>query len=389
MHYMLIAGEASGDLHGAALMEALAATDPEATFNFIGGDAMAGVARKKPIIHISRMAFMGFSAVVRNLGTIRANLSTARDAVRLMHPDALILIDYPSFNLKVAEYAHSLGVPVYYYISPKLWAWKKWRIRLIKKFVRRVFAILPFEPEFYVANGAEAVYVGNPSVGEIERLRHRVASREDFLSRHGLRDRPLIALMPGSRLGEIRKNLPVMLGAVAEFPQYRPVIVAAPSVPPGVYAAAGARGVPLIKEEHAAFILAHCRAAVVTSGTATLETALTGVPQVAVYRANGSRVSYELMSRILDVKYVTLPNLIVNRAIIPELLLHECTSRAVADCLRPLLREGSAEREAQLAGYAEMRAILGDDDAAATTAELIYADLTVGEEVYRKFRMKN
>ncbi len=389
MHYMLIAGEASGDLHGAALMEALAATDPEATFNFIGGVAMAGVARKKPIIHISRMAFMGFSAVVRNLGTIRANLSTARDAVRLMHPDALILIDYPSFNLKVAEYAHSLGVPVYYYISPKLWAWKKWRIRLIKKFVRRVFAILPFEPEFYVANGAEAVYVGNPSVGEIERLRRRTAPREDFLSRHGLRDRPLIALMPGSRLGEIRKNLPVMLGAVAEFPQYRPVIVAAPSVPPGVYAAAGARGVPLIKEEHAAFILAHCRAAVVTSGTATLETALMGVPQVAVYRANGSRVSYELMSRILDVKYVTLPNLIVNRAVIPELLLHECTSRAVADRLRPLLREGSAEREAQLAGYAEMRSILGDDDAAAATAELIYADLTVGEEVYRKFRMKN
>ena len=389
MHYMLIAGEASGDLHGAALMEALAATDPDAAFNFIGGDAMAAVARKKPIIHISRMAFMGFSAVVRNLGTIRANLSTARDAVRLMHPDALILIDYPSFNLKVAEYAHGLGVPVYYYISPKLWAWKKWRIRLIKKYVRRVFAILPFEPEFYVANGAEAVYVGNPSVGEIDKLRRRTASREEFLARHNLRDRPLIALMPGSRLAEIRSNLPVMLGAVAEFPQYRPVIVAAPSVPPGIYAAAGARGVPLVKEDHAAFILAHCRAAVVTSGTATLETALMGVPQVAVYRANGSRLSYELMSRILDVKFVTLPNLIANRPIIPELLLHECTSRAVADHLRPLLREGSPEREAQLAGYAEMRAILGDDDAAATAAELIFADLTVGEEVYKKFRIKN
>lgn len=386
MHYFLIAGEASGDLHAAALMEALAAVDPEAAFNFIGGDRMAAVARKKPIIHISRMAFMGFSEVLRNLGTVRANLRTARDAVRLMHPDALILIDYPSFNLKVAEYASSLGVPVYYYISPKLWAWKKWRINAIKKYVRRVFAILPFEPEFYIANGAEAVYVGNPSVGEIGRLRGQAAPRAEFLARHCLRDRPLIALMPGSRLNEIRRNLPVMLGAVAEFPQYRPVIVAAPSVPPGVYAAAGARGVPLIKEDHAALILAHCRAALVTSGTATLETALMDVPQVALYRANGSRLSYELMSRILDVKFVTLPNLITNSPVVPEMLLHECTARAVAERLRPLLREGTPEREAQREGYRRMREILGDNDAAATTAELIYADLTVGEEIYRHFR---
>lgn len=376
MHYFLIAGEASGDLHGSHLIKALKHYDHEAVVTFLGGDLMSAAAGEQPIIHYRDMAFMGFSEVLRNLGKVTGNLSKAKNALEMAMPDALILIDYPSFNLKVAAKAAKLGIPVYYYISPKIWAWKKWRVRDIRKLIRRVFCILPFEPDFYKDNDYNrAVYVGNPSVAEIDTDLRNAPQRQEFLTRHKLRDRALIALMPGSRRGEIRNNLPIMIAAADTFPQYRGIIVGAPGIDDSLYAEFGAKNIPVIREDNASAILAHCRAALVTSGTATLETALAGVPQVVCYRANGSKISYDLMKRILDIDYVSLPNLIAGEMIVPEMLLHTCTPELVAEQLAPLLRLDSDARNTQIAGYQRIRHILGTTNAAATSANAITKDL--------------
>lgn len=374
MKYFLIAGEASGDLHGSHLIKALRELDKEAEFIFCGGDKMSEAAGVKPLIHYKEMAFMGFSEVLRNLGAVGRNLRTARQALKSAKPDKLILIDYPSFNLKVAETAHKLGIPIYYYISPKIWAWKKWRVRDIKRLVSKVLSILPFEPEFYRENGyGNCIYVGNPSVEEVDADLAAAPSREEFLKKNKLRDRPLIALMPGSRKGEIRNNLPIMRLAADSFPQYRPIIIGAPGIDDSMYDAMGGLGVPVVREKSATDALVHCRAAIVTSGTATLEAALTGTPQVVCYRSNGAKISYEILKRVLNVKHVSLPNLIVGSTIIPEMLVHQCTVDGVAAELAPLLRLDSEARQAQLDGYREMRNILGTNNAAATAAHLIFS----------------
>lgn len=376
MHYFIIAGEASGDLHASHLISALKKADSKAVITFLGGDKMAQASGEEPLVHYRDMAYMGFSEVLRNLDKISANLRTAKQAVRMAKPDCLILVDYPSFNLKVAAAAAKENIPVYYYISPKIWAWKKWRINDIRRLVRRMFAILPFEPAFYRANNFDATYVGNPSVAEIDAKLAEADSREVFLAKYSLRDRPLVALMPGSRRGEIRNNLAVMNLAVSRFPQYRGVIIAAPGVSDDIYRENGAGNLPILRPSAAPEVLAHCRAALVTSGTATLECAICGVPQVVCYRANGAKISYDIMKRILNVSHVSLPNLIVGCTIIPEQLVHLCTPDLVAEQLAPLLRLDSAEREAQLKGYADMRARLGTEDAAANTARAIIDDLT-------------
>ena len=380
MHYFIIAGEASGDLHGGALATALKTLDTGAVITFIGGNAMSEAVGETPLLHCRDMAFMGFGEVVRNIGRIQSNLRFAKDSVLAAKPDALILIDDPSFNLKVAAKAHKAGIPVYYFIPPKVWAWKKWRLATMRRLVRRVLSILPFEPEFYKAEGAEAVYVGNPSVAEVAAEVAAADSRDVFLARHKLRDRPLVALMPGSRQAEIRENLPIMAAAVDRFPQYRGVIIGSSDIPDALYARYGGR-LPIVREPHAARILVHCRAALVTSGTATLETALAGVPQVAMYHGNGSEMMYKVMKRVLTIPYVTLPNLIANRDIIPELLLHQCTADSAAGHLGPLLRD-TPERNAQLQGYSEISRILGTENAADNAAALIIEDL----EKIRKWR---
>ena len=367
MHYFIIAGEASGDLHGAALIDALRVADPDARFSFLGGDKMTVAAGAEPIIHNRDMAFMGFSEVIRHLPAIFSNLSTTRRELLSHRPDCLILIDYPSFNLKVAKTASEAGIPVFYYISPKIWAWKEWRIKSIRRYVRRMFSILPFEREFYSRHKFPVDYVGNPSVEEIDKLRSSLKERKDFLAEHKLRDRPIIALLPGSRMGEIRCNLPVMVEAVRRFPQYRPVIAGAASIPDDVYASLCEY--PVVRDA-TVDLLANSRAAVVTSGTATLETALLGVPQGVVYRSNGSKLAYKIMRRFIKVDFISLPNLIAGREIIPELILHNCTPDTIADNLAPLLTDTPA-RTAQLTDYDEMRAVLGTSTAATTTADLI------------------
>lgn len=373
MVYMLIAGEASGDLHASHLMASIRRHDPKAQFVFLGGDLMAAQAGREPVVHYRDMAFMGFSEVIRNIGSIRRNLKLARKVLEKVRPDCLILIDYPSFNLKVAATAHNAGIPVYYYISPKVWAWKEWRVKTIKKLVDKMFVIFPFEVEWYRSrHGMDVTYVGNPSIAEIDAAIAAAPDADEFTTLHKLRQRPIIALLPGSRRGEIRNNLPVMLKAAAAFVQYQAVVAGAPGIEPEFYAQFG--NFPVVTGD-TMNLLAVCRAALVTSGTATLEAALAGVPQVACYRANGSELSYKIMQRLLSVDFVTLPNLILGREAIAEKLLHQCTPVAVAEALSPLTALTSKKRQKMLDDYKEMRAILGDGDAAENTARLIVDDL--------------
>lgn len=366
MKYMLIAGEASGDLHASQVIKQIRHLDNEATFMFFGGDLMAKAADTLPMVHFREMAYMGFSEVLRNLGKINDNLKSAKRLLRMWHPDALILIDYPSFNIKVAAEAKKLNIPVFYYISPKVWAWKEWRVPTLKKLVTRMYCIFPFEVDWYrEKHNWEVKYVGNPSVQEIDAAMSLAMPRPEFLAKYKLRDRPIVALLPGSRLGEIKNNLQIMTAAMQQFPQYRGVVAAAPGVERNFYKAF--TSLPIVYGD-TFNLLANARAAIVTSGTATLEAALANVPQVVCYRSNGSKIAYNVMKRVLSVDHVTLPNLITHREIIPELLLHLCNPDTVAANLTPLLTD-TPKRKQMLADYHHMRKILSTENAAANVAK--------------------
>lgn len=373
MKYMLIAGEASGDLHASGLIRAIRRIDNDASFRFFGGDLMAKEADVEPDVHYSELNVMGFSEVIRKLPAIARLMKRARAIMQQFRPDTLILIDFPGFNLKMARYASRMGIRTAYYISPKLWAWKTWRVKSVIKYVDDMFCILPFEIPFYKKhNYKKAVYVGNPSVAEIDYSLGHISPRRHFFERQGIEDNetPVIALLPGSRRGEIKNNLPLMISAAKRFPDYRYIVAAAPSVPekyyreiaqdPGLKLAFGATHT----------LLKYSVAALVTSGTATLETALIGTPQVVCYRANGLKISYKIMEKLLHVHYVSLPNLIVGNAVVPELLVHRCTPEAIAHELSPLLQP-SPQRDWQLNGYKMMRRKLGSNIAADYTARLI------------------
>ena len=377
MKYFLIAGEASGDIHGSSLIEAIKEQDSDAEFRFLGGDMMSQSSGQAPLIHYRDMAFMGFVEVIKHLGSILGFMKEARAEISRFAPHAIILIDYPSFNLKMAKWAKSRGYKVYYFISPKVWAWKEYRVKDIKRYVDRVFSILPFETEFYRRHDYEVEYVGNPSVKEIANAKLHFASRQEFLENNHLNtSKPVIALVPGSRKKEIRDNLPTMLAAARLHPSYQTVIAGAPGIDDEVYALATKHHhVPIVRNKTFELVY-HSQVALVTSGTATLETALLGTPQVACYRMNGSRRVYWFYSKLIKGKYVTLPNLIADEPIIPELLLHHCSVENVDEYLTALLPEQSDSRRAMLAGYDKMATILTTKDCTATTAQSIIKELT-------------
>ena len=374
MKYFLIAGEASGDLHASHLMASLKQEDQQAEFRFLGGDLMAAQAGVQPIIHYRDMAYMGFMDVVKHLGKILGFLGIARRAIDEWQPSAVILVDYPSFNLKVAKYAHNLGIPVHYFISPKVWVWKEWRVKDIRRYVDYMYCILPFEPDWYRERGYKATYVGNPTVQEVADASKDFPDFARFITENSLPDRPIIALVPGSRVREIRDNLPLMLEVAARHPEYQAVIAGAPSINDNLYSdVMGGKAVPVLRD--ATYPLVHhARAAIVTSGTATLETALLGTPQVACYRFNGSKWSYNFYRRLLSGKYVTLPNLITDEPVIPELLMHLCTVDSIDGHLTQLLGD-TDQRTAMLDGYHRLADRLGTDICTATAARLITASV--------------
>lgn len=372
MHYFLSAGEPSGDLHASVLIDELKRKDAEATFTFLGGDLMARAAGHAPVIHYSRMAFMGFSEVLRNLKTIGENFKMAKASLKGSAADALILVDYPSFNMKLAKYAKELGIPVFYYISPKVWAWKEWRVKGLRRYVDHILSILPFEVEYFKDKNVRVTYVGNPSKEEMELKLAHAGTKADFIARHSLDpDRQLLALVPGSRRGEIRNNLSIMDAVARRNPSLQPVIAAAPGIPPEFYAQYSS--FPRIEGD--TFRLMHfSEAALVTSGTATLECAIAGTPQVVCYRANGSKLSYNIMKHLIKAPFVSLPNLIADREVIPEMLVHLCTVDSVDAKLKAIL-EGMPGRDKQLEGYRIMMSRLGEGKAASGAAAIITKEL--------------
>lgn len=382
MKYFFSAGEASGDVHAAQVIKELLRLDPQAEICFLGGDRMAAAAGKAPLIHFSRMAFMGFIDVAAHLPEVLGNFKTAKEAIRDMRPDAVVLVDYPGFNLTLAKYAKSLGIKVFYYIAPKLWAWKSYRIKQIRKYVDEVFSILPFEPAWFGERGVEVDYVGNPSVEEVEEAIRALPPREEFLKLHGLEsDRPILALVPGSRVGEIKANLPVMDAVARRHADMQTIVAGAPSLKADFYR--HFTSFPII-EGATLGLMANARAALVTSGTAALECALAGAPQVVCYRAVGWKWAHDIFLHILKIPYASLPNLIggkidretrrkVNReavktgvrgCIVPEMLVHNCTPETVDRELSRIIPDGEARRR-QLDGYAAVRRILHTDSSAA------------------------
>lgn len=370
MKYYIIVGEASGDLHASNLMKALKAVDKEAQFRFFGGDLMSE-AGGELVKHYRDTAFMGFVPVLMNLRTIFANMSLCKKDILAWQPDVLILVDYPGFNLSIAKYIHShSNIPVYYYISPKIWAWKEHRIRNIKRDVDELFSILPFEVDFFAGHNYKIHYVGNPCVDAVASfLEGDNETAVSFRSSTGLSDKPVVALLAGSRKQEINLNLPIMLEAMRSFPEYQPVIAGAPGIDKEFYAPYLSQGAKIVYG-NTYRLLKHSHAALVTSGTATLETALFRVPQVVCYATPMAKMYSWLKRHFLKVKFVSLVNLIAGREVVRELVAEDMSLQNVCAEIAPLLSAGK-ERAAMLAEYDRIIDILGLPGASQRAAEVM------------------
>ncbi len=317
MKYYLIAGEASGDLHGSNLMRGLKLVDSNAQFRYFGGDFMQEQGGEL-VMHYKHGAFMGIWEVIKNLGTISKNMKLCKNDIAQWRPDVVILIDYAGFNLKIAQFAKTLNIPVFYYISPKVWVWKESRVKTIKKFVDRMFVIFPFEVDFYKKHNYEAFFAGNPLIDAIEEKLPTLPDSTIFRNQNQLSDKPIIALVPGSRRQEIELILPEMLKAAESFPQYQVIIAGAPSMSMENYnKILGDKNIPVLFGQTYS-ILRNARAAVVTSGTATLETAVLNVPQVVCYKT--STITFEIGRHFVKVKFFSLVNIIMDKEVVKELL---------------------------------------------------------------------
>ncbi len=368
MKYYIIAGEASGDLHASNLIKALKKLDRKADFRAWGGDLMHEQGAEI-VKHFEELAFMGFAEVLMNLRTILGNMAFCKKDILSYKPDVLILVDYPGFNIPIAKFAHKHGIKVHYYISPQVWAWKKGRVHTLKRVVDKMLVILPFEKDFYAGYDFDVDFVGHPLLDALEK---RSRQTRHFIVDNGLSDKPIIALLPGSRKQEISRMLKVMVKMVDIFPDYQFVVGAAPSVDASFYDKyLQNKPVSLVLNQTYS-LLQHAEAALVTSGTATLETALFGVPEVVCYK--GNRISYEIARRIVKVDYISLVNLVMKREVVKELIQDDFNPKKLEVELRAILLD--KERRAQLAtDYASLREKLGGAGASEKAAEIIYGDL--------------
>ena len=369
MKYYIIAGEASGDLHGSNLMKSLFKEDPSAEIRFWGGDLMQQVGGTI-VKHYRELAFMGFAEVLFNIKTIIKNIKSCKSDIEQFQPDVLIFIDYPGFNMRIAKWAKLKGIPTHYYISPQIWAWKESRIKEIKRDFDKLYVILPFEKDFYEKKHHYPVeFVGHPLIDAIHN--RETTDPINFKKHNQLDDRPIIAILPGSRKQEISKMLTLMLSVVSDFPDYQFVIAGAPSQEYSFYE-------PFLKGKNIKFIsnetynlLSHSYAAIVTSGTATLETALFKVPEVVCYK--GSWLSYQIAKRIITLKYISLVNLIMDEEVVTELIQDDCNTERIRlelnKILDPNYRNILSEK------YDQLEQKLGGVGASASTAKLIVASI--------------
>lgn len=359
MKYYLIVGEASGDLHASHLMAALKEEDPQAEFRFFGGDLMVAVGGTL-VKHYRELAYMGFIPVLLHLRTIFANMRKCKEDIVRWKPDVVILVDYPGFNLDIAKFVHSrTDIPVYYYISPKIWAWKEYRIKNIKRDVDELFSILPFEVEFFEGHQYPIHYVGNPTMDEVTAFcSAHPETFAEFTQANGLDEKPVIALLAGSRRQEIKDNLPIMLRAASAFPDYQLVLAGAPGIAPEYYKEyIGGADVKIIFGQTYR-LLQQSAAALVTSGTATLETALFRVPQVVCYYLSMGRFVSFLRRHVLKVKFISLVNLVAGREVVKELVADTMTEDNVRSELQSLLYN-KEYRGRMLDGYEEVAQRLG------------------------------
>lgn len=371
MKYYIIAGEASGDLHGANLMKALYKAEPNAEVRFWGGDLMQQVGGTL-VKHYKDLAFMGFAEVLANLRTILKNIALCKKDIATFKPDVLIFIDYPGFNMRIAKWAKKQGFSTHYYISPQIWAWKENRIKAIKRDVDHMYTILPFEKDFYEQRHQYKVhYVGHPLLDAIEQFKKNEAI--DFRAKHQLDNRPIIALLPGSRTQEISRLLIEMLRIVNDYPQFQFVIAGAPSLSIEFYKR-------FINQENVKLILNdtynllnNAYAALVTSGTATLETALFHVPQVVVYK--GNELSYQIAKRIIKLKYISLVNLIMDEEIVTELIQNNCNTATIKKEFDKVIN--NPKRDEMLAKYRELSERLGGGGASERVINIIKKTLRV------------
>lgn len=365
MKYYIIAGEASGDLHGSNLMKAIYNEQPDAEIRFWGGDLMQA-AGGTLVKHYRELAFMGFIEVIFNLRTILNNIDICKKDIENFKPDVIIFIDYPGFNMRIAKWAKEKGIPTHYYISPQIWAWKENRIKAIKRDVDKLYVILPFEKDFYEKkHGFPVEFVGHPLIDAIHSRKE--ISQSEFIAQNNLEHKPIIAILPGSRKQEITKMLEVMLSVTKDFPGYQFVIAGAPSQEYSFYQ-------QFLKDKSVHFIsnktydlLSHATAALVTSGTATLETALFKVPEVVCYK--GSWASYQIAKRIITLKYISLVNLIMDKEVVTELIQDACNTKNIRKELQKLLEPES--RKKLLTDYEALEAKLGGTGASEKTARLI------------------
>lgn len=375
MKYFLIAGEPSGDLHGANLIKGLRKADPAAEFRFWGGDLMAAAGGAQNLRkHYRETSFFGVVQVLRNLGTIRRQMRECREEVAAWQPDVLILVDYPGFNMKMARWAHARGIRTFYYIAPKVWASREGRIRALRRDVDRLFVIFPFECDYFPRHGIEPLFEGNPLVDALEARRAALPTPEEFRRRNGLDPRPIIALLAGSRRSEIRKNLPLMARLAQRFEGWQFVVAGVPWLDRALYeeAAAGS-GIRYVCDQTYEVLLA-AEAAVVTSGTATLETALLGTPEVVVYRLPA--IEYRCMPLVVRCPWISLVNLNLGRESVAEVLQSNLDTARAERELRAIL-PGGEKRERMLADFRELRTIIGgpgaSDRFAARMVELLRA----------------
>jgi lipid-A-disaccharide synthase len=369
MKLYIIAGEASGDLHASNLIKSLKKENQEIEFRCWGGDKMKdeGVFIVK---HIKELAFMGFIEVISNIRTILKNIRFCKEDIEEFKPDALILVDYPGFNLRIAEWAKNKGIKVIYYISPQVWAWKQSRVHKIKRFVDKMFVILPFEKEFYERFDFQVEYVGHPLLDAIELYQQSARSSDEFRQMNSLDSLPIIAVLPGSRKQEVSVKLPIMLKALADFPAYQFIIAGAPSLDATFYMEIigniEANQNVRILYNQTYDLLSASEAAIVTSGTATLETALLEIPEVVCYK--GSAISYHIAKRLIKIDYISLVNLIMGKEVVKELIQQDCKPEAIRKELQQIII-GGKKRASILENYKELKKIVGGGGASEKVAQ--------------------
>jgi lipid-A-disaccharide synthase len=371
MKYYFIAGEASGDLHGSNSMKEIKKLDLQAKFAFTGGDLMEEVSGEKAGIHIKQMAFMGFVDVLKNIFTIKENFTIVKKKILEFKPDLLILVDYPGFNLRMAKWAWEQGIKVDYYISPTVWAWKEGRVEQIKKYTNKLFVILPFEEDFYRKKHNHKVYfTGHPLIDAIEQQKPNLRSKEEFIKNNALTGKPVIAVLPGSRVQEIERMLGIMLEVTADFKDYEFVVAGASHLPKSHYDSLAQHNIKVVFNQTYE-LMSYAKAGIIKSGTSTLEAGLFKLPQVVCYKGGG--LSFAIAKKIVNVKYIGLPNLIMDKPIVKELIQTDLTSKNISEELKKLLNDESYRNE-MISEYTALIKHLGGPGASERIAKHLVQD---------------